>query len=384
MTLKEIEERLAQIKTELENPDCDVDALSTEVKNLKEERQKILDDEEKRQALLDDVANSVTVEEIVKMPKEEIRQAEIATTPEEMIKTQAYERAFAKTIIAKANDTKVELTEDEQRALNTTNGTALIPHVWLTEIYDQIREQHPILEDLTWQQINGIVEIPRRLAITSGDAAVMEEGTCPLGEENEFDSIQVDLIEIQKMLEITAKMGQLLPDAFKAWLVAEVRDRIGAKMAEEAIKAIKADTLTENKLAPKTAGAVELADILNLYGAAEGNGVAKVYANRKTLYTHLYAIKGAQGQDAYIPNAQDPISGFLLGSQLRQEDAMADGEVLVLFPDEVFFNVPGGIRVKQMEDECFKIKISGITFMGLRLKYRKAAAVLAIGEPAGA
>lgn len=384
MTLKEIEERLAQIKTELESPNCDIDALSTEVKNLKEERQKILDDEEKRQALLDDVANSVTVEEVVTMPKEEIRQADIATTPEEMIKTKAYERAFAKTIIAKANDTKVELTEDEQRALNTTNGTALIPHVWLTEIYDQIREQHPILQDLTWQQINGIVEIPRRLAITSGDAAVMEEGTCHAGEENEFDSIQVDLIEIQKMLEITAKMGQLLPDAFKAWLVAEVRDRIGAKMAEEVIKAIKKDMLADNKLNATTAGTVDIKDILALYGAADGNGAARVYANRKTLYTSLFTIEGAQGRDAFIPNANDSIKGNLLGEAFRQEDAMADGEVLILFPDEVFFNVPAGIRVKQMEDECFKIKISGIAFMGLRLKYRKAAALLTVGETAGA
>ena len=118
-----------------------------------------------------------------------------------------------------------------------------------------------------------------------------------------------------------------------------------------------------------------------MFAAADGLGVAKVYANRKTLFTNIYPLNDGV-QKAYIPNYQDPISGNLLGIEMKQESAMADGEILLVFPNEVFFNVPGGIRTKAMEDICFKLQIAGIAFMGLRLKYRKGAALLTIGTAA--
>ena len=374
MTLEQIQERLKEIEeVEMIKEDADIKALTEEVRSLKEEKESIEKRIEDKENLKNEIAEGkagVTIKKGIEMENKNNDNKVQFTTVEEAIRSEAYERAFAKSFV----EERPVYSNEEQRALDTTNGAVLIPHQWLSEIQDQIKETHPILEDLTWQQINAIVEIPRRLTIVSGDAAVMEEGTCPVGEENEFDSIQVDLIEIQKMLEITAKMGQLLPEAFKNWLVAEVRDRIGAKLAKEAIKAIKADVLSENKL---TKGDDLFADVLNLYGSVDGDGVPKVYVNRSTLYKEVYALKGEQGRDAYVANLQDGLGGDLLGTQLRVESAMADGEILIVYPQEVFFNVPGGIRVKQTEDDCFKLKISGITYMGLRLKYRKAAAVLA-------
>lgn len=376
--LQEIEQRISQIKEDLKDENSNIEELSQEFDTLKEERKGILEKREARKSLLDEVSKVEPSKVLAdfeldnKEERKEDKKMEFRTI-DEALQSQAYESAFTK----KYTVENPSFTDDEKRALNTTNGAVLIPHQWLNTIYDQIREQHPILTDLTWNQINAIVEIPRRLSIVSGDAAVMEEGTCPLGEENEFDSIQIDLIEIQKMVEMTAKMGQLLPEAFKQWLVTEVRDRIGAKMAEQAIAMIKTDILTENKL---TSAALSEADLLNLFGAADGLGVAKIYANRKTLYSQVYPLKGADGLSAYIPNYQDPIKGTVLGVEAKMESAMADGEILIVFPNEVFFNVPGGIRVKQMEDICFKLQIAGIAFMGLRLKYRKGAALLTLGE----
>lgn len=376
--LQEIEQRISQIKEDLKDENSNIEELSQEFDTLKEERKGILEKREARKSLLDEVSKVEPSKVLAdfeldnKEERKEDKKMEFRTI-DEALQSQAYESAFTK----KYTVENPSFTDDEKRALNTTNGAVLIPHQWLNTIYDQIREQHPILTDLTWNQINAIVEIPRRLSIVSGDAAVMEEGTCPLGEENEFDSIQIDLIEIQKMVEMTAKMGQLLPEAFKQWLVTEVRDRIGAKMAEQAIAMIKTDILAENKL---TSTALSEADLLKLFGAADGLGVAKIYANRKTLYSQVYPLKGADGLSAYIPNYQDPIKGTVLGVEAKMESAMADGEILIVFPNEVFFNVPGGIRVKQMEDICFKLQIAGIAFMGLRLKYRKGAAILTVGE----
>ena len=267
-----------------------------------------------------------------------------------------------------------EYTEVEKRALNTTNGAVLIPHKWLDEVIDEIKETHTLLNDLTWNNISQIIEIPRRLSIVSGDAAVVEEGTCAPGEENEFDSVQVNLEEVKKMLEITSKMGQLLPEAFKTWLMGEVRDRIGHQIAVVTVEAIKSDILEENKIT----GEASLANILNAFAVADSDNAIKVYANRKTLYTSLFGLQGTTGQDAFVSNPSDPLRGTLLGAELGVESALPDNEILVVAPSDVFLNVPGGIRVKSLEDDCFNIKISGVALVGARLKYRKGAALLTI------
>lgn len=392
MTLQEIKDRLEGISNELDNladlledekEEVNVDEVEAKVEELKEEKrslvemqESIIKEQEKRSALLNDIAegrkgNVVTGNKEI---KEEMKKMEFRTK-DEAIRSEVYESAFAKRYTMENPD----YTEDEKRALNTTNGATLIPHQWVDTIVDQIKETHPLLEDLTWNQINAIVEIPRRLSITSGDAAVVEEGQCAPGEENEFDSIQVDLKEIKKMLEISSKMGQLTPSAFKNWLIAEVRDRIGTEIAKQTIAAIKADILEENKVE----GEASLANILSVFGLADGSGTPKVYANRKTLYGSIYAIAGAQGQNAFVANPVDALKGNLLGTELRVDSAMADNEVLVVFPQEVFFNVPGGIRVKSLEDDCFNIKISGVALTGAKLKYRKGAALLTVtSEPA--
>ena len=380
MTLEQIQERLKEIQdTEMLKEDADLEVLTEEVRGLKEQQKTIEAEIKQREQLKKDIADSLVGKVVAKVDdkKEEKGERNMDfNTKTEALMSRAYETAFTKRYTVE----NPVYTEEEKRALNTTNGAVLIPQVWLNEIFDQIREQHPILTDLTWNQINAIVHIPRRLAIVSGDAAVMEEGTCPLGEENEFDEVLVDLIEIQKMVEITARAGQLLPEAFKTWLVAEVRDRIGAKMAEQAIAKIKADILAENNVAAKTAGTLAKEDLFSLFAVADGLGVAKLYANRNTLYTNIYPLPGAEGQMAYIPNLQDPISGNTLGVETKIESAMADGEILLVFPQEVFFNVPGGIKTKAMEDICFKLQIAGLALMGLRLKYRKGAALLTLGE----
>ena len=380
MTLEQIQARLKEIQDiEMLKEDADLEVLTEEVRGLKEQQKTIEAEIKQRKQLKKDIADGLVGKVVAKVDDKKEKKGEKNmdfNTKTEALMSRAYETAFTKRYTVE----NPVYTEEEKRALNTTNGAVLIPQVWLNEIFDQIREQHPILTDLTWNNIDAIVHIPRRLAIVSGDAAVMEEGTCPLGEENTFDEVLVDLVEIQKMVEITARAGQLLPEAFKTWLVAEVRDRIGAKMAEQAIAKIKADILAENNIAAKTAGTLAKEDLFSLFAVADGLGVAKLYANRNTLYTNIYPLPGAEGQKAYIPNLQDPISGNTLGVETKVESAMADGEILLVFPQEVFFNVPGGIKTKAMEDICFKLQIAGLALMGLRLKYRKGAALLTLGH----
>lgn len=57
MNLKEIELRLKEIKEELRNENADVEALKKETDELIEKRNNLLENEETRKALLDNIAN---------------------------------------------------------------------------------------------------------------------------------------------------------------------------------------------------------------------------------------------------------------------------------------------------------------------------------------
>lgn len=374
LNLEDIQARLKDIEeVEMNKEDVDVKALTEEVRSLRERKEAIEKEVEERKALVDSIKEgTVETKTIAKYEEKSMENKELEfRTKEEALRSEAYESAFAKRFV----EENPEYTEVEKRALNTTNGAVLIPHKWLDEVIDEIKENHTLLSDLTWNNISQIIEIPRRLAIVSGDAAVVEEeGTCAVGEENTFDSVQVNLVEVKKMLEITSKMGQLLPEAFKTWLMGEVRDRIGHQIAVVTVKAIKSDILAENKIT----GEATLSNILNAFAVADSDNAIKVYANRKTLYTSLFGLQGTTGQEAFVSNPSDPLRGTLLGAELGVESALPDNEILVVAPSDVFLNVPGGIRVKSLEDDCFNIKISGVALVGARLKYRKGAALLTI------
>lgn len=373
LNLEDIQARLKDIEeVEMKKEDVDVKALTEEVRSLRERKEAIEKEVEERNALVDSIKEGTAeTRTIAKYEEKSMENKELEfRTKEEALRSEAYESAFAKRFV----EENPEYTEVEKRALNTTNGAVLIPHKWLDEVIDEIKETHTLLNDLTWNNISQIIEIPRRLAIVSGDAAVVEEGTCAVGEENTFDSVQVNLVEVKKMLEITSKMGQLLPEAFKTWLMGEVRDRIGHQIAVVTVEAIKSDILEENKIT----GEASLSNILNAFAVADSDNAIKVYANRKTLYTSLFGLEGKTGQEAFVSNPSDPLRGTLLGAELGVESALPDNEILVVAPSDVFLNVPGGIRVKSLEDDCFNIKISGVALVGARLKYRKGASLLTI------
>lgn len=65
MMMSDIEERMAAIKTEMENRDADLDALTEEVRQLKERRAELEAQAEKRRKLEDDVReNGVTTRKL--------------------------------------------------------------------------------------------------------------------------------------------------------------------------------------------------------------------------------------------------------------------------------------------------------------------------------
>lgn len=93
-------------------------------------------------------------------------------------------------------------------------------------IIDLVESMSPMLEDAEHSGMTSGFGVPRRKSIKAGDAKGVAEGTANDDEENEFDLLSLEGIEIKKHAVLSRKMKFKSIDAFEAWLVNELAERI--------------------------------------------------------------------------------------------------------------------------------------------------------------
>ena len=94
ISAEECEARLAEIKTEMDAKDADIEALSAEVDAIEERRKALVTAEEQRKALADKVANDMTAT-IIEERKDTKKMGEKAKNLYEVRNTKEYIDAYA-------------------------------------------------------------------------------------------------------------------------------------------------------------------------------------------------------------------------------------------------------------------------------------------------
>ncbi len=127
MMMSDIEERMAAIKTEMENRDADLDALTEEVRQLKERRAELEAQAEKRRKLEDDVReNGVTTRKLKDLGGEN--------------EAEARAKKFAET-------GKTNVKSEEVRSVLVSGGKLATP-TQVSGINDSVGKKYQAL--LTW------------------------------------------------------------------------------------------------------------------------------------------------------------------------------------------------------------------------------------------
>jgi len=303
MRIDEIETRFAEIRSEMEQEDADIDALTEEVRTLKEERDSIIAEEEQRKALLDEVAKSGTITE----------RFEEETMPERSfaVDTMEYRDAYLKQLMGRPLD-------EEERAAMT--ASAAIPTITADKIVSWMAK-YPLVDAVDLTRIPGNVSYP--VDGTNADVAWVAMGTAATDSADALGTVSLNAYKLIKTVEITADVQRMSIDAFEDWLV--------------------------EKLANKMAKAVSNG-ILNGHGSAsnEATGINVTKSTQDGTFTKLgmkwadiCAIIGALGS-AYLPNAS-----FVMNSQLFFGDVfgMVDSQgrpIVVTDPQApVRYNVAG-------------------------------------------
>lgn len=368
MRLKEIEKRLKEITALLDDESADVDALRKEADELIEERKQLLQVAESRKKLLEDIAaEKLEIEEIRGFVEDQDHKKNYESE---------YRSAFVKNLLG------MTLTDAEKRAFvhTTENTEALVPKELLNEIYSNMNEKHPILQDVQVLRTGTTIAIAKHTSIVAGDAKVVAEGSANDDEQNTFVTVTLSGKDFSKHVDFSYRMGKMSIPAFESYLVNEISERLGSAMASDIVAQIKSDLSSENKFAAATAGNLSLGDVLKGFSVLKATGKVVVYANSATFYGNIATMEGAKEKLTFVNNLQENVNAALLGKAIKEEDALADGEVLILDPNQFIYNIVQDVMIERDKDiKKHTHTIAGFAIAEGTMTNDKAGAIITVG-----
>lgn len=359
ISAEECEARLAEIKTEMNADDADIEALSAEVDAIEERRKALVTAEEQRKALAEKVANDMTATIIEE--RKDTKNMEKAKTLYEVRNTKEYIDAYADYI--KTGDA------DEFRsatALLTENvgGEIAVPDF----VYDIIKtawDANEITSLVTKVNINGNLKV--NFEISGSDAVKHVEGSGAVTEEELNEGI-VELVPafFKKWKSFSDTVLAMRGEAFVRYIYAEIAHRIMKKIADDLIGQIA--SLPQSATATSvSANIVKVAPVVGAVAQALGelsdeatNPV--VVMNKKT----WSAFKNAQYANQYAVNPFEGFDVHFNNSLPAYADASEDDVYAIVgdFAEGALANFPEGEEIRYTFDELTRKKEDLVEVLG--------------------
>ena len=313
MRIDEINQRLAEIQSEIDAANGEaLTALETEVSNLTQERQQILDEIQTRKQLRSNIAAGLVSGQIIEQREEEKTMENRTFAPD----SAEYREAYLLGLQGR------ELNA-EQRAAISASG--VIPTQTMNQIISYL-EDSPILSRVDMTYIPGNVTFP--VEGENADASWVAIGTASTDSEDTITTISLAAYKLIKTVEITADIEAMAIDAFEAWLVRALGVKIekaldaavftgsGTNQATGICTTISSSTGTFTKAKAK------YSDLVNII-AALPSGPARnaVFAMpRKLFFTDVLGIEDQTGQPVCHADVESPARYNILGYPVILDD----------------------------------------------------------------
>lgn len=401
MSLEELNELLEKIQAKLEsleNPESeeeadetleglsdDIDELAELVDQIDERKNAIMQKAQKRSATIDKIKRGAGTVKRAALVKEE---SKMTYTRENIAAQPEYRSAFLKNLCQRDGVSLLgEMNVQERAAFTfaTGNTGAVVPTDTLNRIIELVKSENPIYSDANITNLTRGFGIPRHKAIAAGDAKGVAEGTANDDENDTFDLLSLDGIEIKKHVVITRKMQFQSIDAFEGWLVKHLADRIGVAK-ERQILARLDGTAPEGGTANADAGiaaanklaAAEATDatIRKAMGQIETDGEVIIYANRQTIWNKLFGIVDGENRQLFLPNSMsDPIiQGHIYGAAVKSDNNIADNVAYFITKGQVLANDFSGMETySAVEPKTVNTIITGYSLFDSGLENPKGA-----------
>lgn len=259
-----------------------------------------------------------------------------------------YRNAFLKSISGRA-DAMTEL-ENTAYTQTTTTGAAVLPTTMLNEIWDCISGNHAIIGDINTYRTGTILEVVKCTTIVAGKAKKVAEGAANDDEQNTFVKVTLAGNDFSKTVKLSYAAAQMSIDALESYLITEISNELGRALADDVIASIESGINTANQATSATVGTIKYTELLAAFGALKRVTTPVVYCTRATLYNQLAALTDGGNNLIYQPSMTVGVPGTLLGAEVKIEDSVADGVVLVGDPNRVTCNMVQDIMVETDKD----------------------------------
>lgn len=363
--LKEIETRMAQIRSEVESTEdiTKVEELNKEVEALKEERKAIEETKKQKEIAEKLEEKSLDAKEI--NFKEERKMDERKYD----IKSAEYRTAWAKTMMG------LELDEIDKRAIGDAIGTTateftastantnginnlglLIPDSVRLDWVKMQEQASPIYRDIRKLNINGNIDFPYLFG--ADDSEWYSETTTTNNEGQEYKNIKLTGHELSKAIEITWKAEAMTVEGFISFLL----DELNEKMNKALIKACIYGTGTAqptgitNGLTAKTdSNVIDLIKTCLGSLSAENRIGAKVYI-ASDIADEIAFYKDENGNYPYL------IAGLgrAGGATIETDPFLNNGDIVVGNPQNYVLNFNEGLRI----DKEIKVQPRRVVYGG--------------------
>lgn len=314
MRIDEINTRLAAIAGEIDSASGEaLAALETEVAELTAERQQIADEAQTRQQLRANIAAGQVTGTIIEENHEEENNVNNRTfTPD----SAEYREAFLLNLQGR------ELNAEQRAAVA---GAAAIPTQTLNQIYRYI-EESPILSRIDMTYIPGNVTLP--VENSAADAAWVAMGTAATDGADVVTPVSLGAHKLIKTLEITADVEAMAIDAFEAWIVAKLGEKMekaldnavfngtGSGQPTGILKALSTATGTFTKAKAK------YSDLIAIIAALPSSPAknATFAMPRKLFFTDVIGIEDQSGQPVCHVDVESPAKYNILGYHVILDD----------------------------------------------------------------
>lgn len=360
MSVEQLEERKAEIVTELDSPEADLDALEAEARSIKEELESRKAEAEKKAEIRAAVAdgNGVVIEKMKVEERKTMNEVEIRNSD-------AYINAFAEYI--KTGD------DSECRALlsENGNGTVAVPEL----VYGIVKtawEREGIMSRVRKAYLKGNLKVGFELS--ADPAYIHTEGSGAVTTENlVLGTVSIVPESIKKSIQISDEALDLRGSEFLNWVYSELAYRIAKKAADTLIGKIvaagTASTSTAVGVPVVTATTVSMGTIASAIAQLSDEAANPVIMMNKLTYPVFKAVQYANGYGA------DPFEGLpvIFNNSLTAHSAATTGVCFAIVGDlgeGALANFPNGEEIGFKFDDVSLadadlVKITGREYVGL-------------------
>ena len=370
MTLQEIETKKTELRKKIN--DAKTEGELKELRKQAEELNKEVPAEEKKEitheeerALIADTENleQRKVEIIGTLAKREERKVEKEFTKNNVLKSEEYRNAWAKSLMCR-ND----FTEDEKRALGVAltttattytapssgadgvnNGGLFIPETVSMEILKEIELESPFLRDIAKTYIKGLISFPYKEQ--SSGAEWVEEGKDNNLETDKWAELTFAQMELSKTIRITWKLEAMAVEQFISYIISEVAREMREELADKpfygtGVKEIAGVSLKGNHIEAKYEGTTTALEAIKA-------GLA-VLPKRKKAGAKIYIAEDMALDIAFLKDdngmyINNPVNGVGLETiakyRVEVDPFLKDGDFVIGNPIWYKLNFNEGISV---------------------------------------